>query len=154
MDAARLSQRIGAIIGAILLLDSAASAQPATTTTNGKPKPATTAKRAAPAAPRNANSDYWSINYAAPTRYDSGRATTATRRETTELTGELGRVPLQSGQGTIGFDTQSRLNPNVPGGADPYTRKESSFVGLSINVPSESKNIALPVLPTPWSRPE
>lgn len=151
MNIIRLPLRIGATAGALLLVGSAALAQ-TMAPAKPKPKPAATARHAAPGASRNANDEYWSVNYAAPARYDTGR--TITRNPTTEQTGELGRVPLQSGQGTIGFENQSRLNAYVPGGADPHTRKESSFVGLSINMPSASKAIALPVLPTPWSRPE
>jgi hypothetical protein len=155
MNTVRLPPLIGAIVGVLLFAGSAASAQtasPPTAAPKAKPKTAATAKHAAPPVSRNAKDDYWSVNYAAPTRYDTGR--TVTRNAPIEQTGELGRVPMQSGQGTVGFENQSRMMPYVPGGTDPSVRKESSFVGLSINMPSESKAIALPVLPTPWSRPE
>jgi hypothetical protein len=144
MNTVRLPPLIGAIVGVLLFAGSAASAQtasPPTAAPKAKPKTAATAKHAAPPVSRNAKDDYWSVNYAAPTRYDTGR--TVTRN-----------APMQSGQGTVGFENQSRMMPYVPGGTDPSVRKESSFVGLSINMPSESKAIALPVLPTPWSRPE
>jgi hypothetical protein len=143
MNAARLPLRIGAIAGALLWLGGAALAQTTATTAppKAKPKPAA-AKRTTPPNPKN---DYWSVDYT-QTRYDTGGTF---RRDTTELTGELGRVPLQSGQGTVGFDTTTRVTCDVPGGVDPYARKDSSFVGLSINVPSVSKSLTLPILPAP-----
>ena len=148
MTTVRLSLCIGAIVGALLCLGSASWAQSDTIATpKPKPKPATAApKRAATAATHNAN-DYWSINYAAPTRYETGRNVTS--RETTVLTGELGRVPVETGRSTVGFENQSRMMTYVPGGADPYARKESSFVGMSLNVKNDSKALALPLLPPP-----
>jgi len=136
-----------------LLLTGTALAQtsaqkPAAAKTKPAAKPKTGTTKAAK--PGSANSDYWSLDYATPDRY--GRAVTG--RTTTELSGETGRVPLQAGPGTVGFDTVSRVNRNVPGGADPYAQKDASFVGMSINVPSLSKNLELPVLPTPFGRPE
>lgn len=146
MSVIRLPSLIGAVTGILVLFVGAAPAQ--TTAAPAKPKPkSATVRHAAPAA-RSANADYWSLNYTAPTRYDT--RTTLTRDvTTTELTGELGRVPLQAGQGTIGFDSHSRINPNVPGGVNPNTRQEDSFVGMSVNVTSLSKNLPLPVLPSP-----
>jgi len=144
MDVIRLPLRVGAIASVLLLLNGPAPAQTATTTP-AKPKPAA-AKRTTQPAPRNAKDDYWSVDYTKQTLVGTGRTYS---RETTQLTGELGRVPLQSGPGTIGFDTESRVTRNVPGGADPYARKDSSFVGLSINVPSDNKSLAFPILPAP-----
>lgn len=147
MSVIRLPSLIGAVTGILLLFSAAAHAQ-TTTVTPAKPKSKSATVRHAAPAPRSVNADYWSLNYTTPTRYDT--RTTLTRDvTTTELTGELGRVPLQAGQGTIGFDSHSRLNPNVPGGVNPNTRQEDSFVGMSVNVPSLSKNLPLPVLPSP-----
>ena len=147
MTTVRLSLCVIAIVGAFLCLGNASWAQSDTIVApKPKPKPAATAPKRPAAAAGTAN-DYWSINYAAPTRYEAGR--TVTSRETTVLTGELGRVPVETGRSTVGFENQSRMMTYVPGGADPYARKESSFVGMSLNVKNDSKALALPLLPPP-----
>jgi hypothetical protein len=147
MTTVRLSLCFGALVGASLCLGNAAWAQSETIATpKPKPRPAAAAPKRMPVAAGKAN-DYWSINYAAPTRYDTGR--TIQSRETTTLSGELGRVPVETGRSSIGFENTSKMSQSVGGGADPYTRKESSFVGLSLNVRNDSKALALPLLPPP-----
>lgn len=167
MKATSRYRRWGTALTVLLFFGAAGPAWTQTAgTTPAKSKAAATKPAPAPSS-GSANSDYWSINYAAPSRYDTGRADTrrvdtgradtgrsAVRDVTTEQTGELGRVPLQAGQGTIGVETHSKMSASVPGGTDPYARKESSFTGVSINLPSADKFLAVPVLPSPWSRPE
>ena len=68
----------------------------------------------------------------------------------------IGRVPLQSGPGTVGFETQTRVNPNLaPDGAtirgqDAAAGRTSSYVGMSLTVPTSDKALNIPV---PWGRP-
>ena len=68
----------------------------------------------------------------------------------------IGRVPLQSGPGTVGFETKTRVNPNqTPDGAtirgqDAAAGRTSSYVGMSLTVPTSDK--ALNIL-VPWGRP-
>ena len=53
----------------------------------------------------------------------------------------IGRVPLQSGPGTLGFETKTQVNPNqTPDGAtirgqDAATGRPSSYMGMSLSVP-------------------
>lgn len=156
MNANRLLKRAATTFIAVLIFGGPAFAQSTPPAPKPKPKPAAQAKPAAPAAQRNANSDYWSLNYttptAAPTQYDNNGRTIASTRSAD--VGSPGRVPLRSGGGTVGFENQTRMMQTVPGATDPYARKESSFVGLSVNMQSSNNALTLPVLPTPWARSE
>jgi hypothetical protein len=57
----------------------------------------------------------------------------------------IGRVPLQSGPGTLGFETKTQVNPNqTPDGAtirgqDATAARSSSYVGMSLSVPTSDK---------------
>jgi hypothetical protein len=68
----------------------------------------------------------------------------------------MGRVPLQSGPGTVGFETKTQVNPNqTPDGAtirgqDATAARSSSYVGMSLSVPTDNKVMNFPV---PWARP-
>jgi hypothetical protein len=68
----------------------------------------------------------------------------------------IGRVPLQSGPGTLGFETKTQVNPNqTPDGAtirgqDATAARSSSYVGMSLSVPTSDKAMNFPV---PWGRP-
>jgi len=68
----------------------------------------------------------------------------------------MGRVPLQSGPGTLGFETKTQVNPNqTPDGAtirgqDATAARSSSYVGMSLSVPTSDKTMNFPV---PWARP-
>jgi len=68
----------------------------------------------------------------------------------------VGRVPLQSGPGTLGFETKTRLNPNqTPDGAtirgqDATAARSSSYVGMSLSVPTSDKTMNFPM---PWRQP-
>jgi hypothetical protein len=64
----------------------------------------------------------------------------------------IGRVPLQSGPGTVGFETKTQVNPNqTPDGAtirgqDATAARSSSYMGMSLSVPTSDKamNLQLP----------
>jgi len=68
----------------------------------------------------------------------------------------VGRVPLQSGPGTLGFETKTQLNPNqTPDGAtirgqDATAARSSSYVGMSLSVPTSDKTMSFPM---PWRQP-
>jgi hypothetical protein len=113
----------------------------------------------------------WSVNTSLPSEYNGSRPRTQRaqakpgpeRSRTTEMTTdihpEFGRIPVQSGQGSIGFTSGSSASSgrfhdgrDVPG-LNPNAQKESSFVGLSMSVSSGSKGLPVPV-PTPWNRHE
>ena len=141
-------------LAALLLLGAAgpAFAQPAATPA-AKPKPAA---KPAPRPTTTAQSDYWSVNYEVPREYESSSRTTRVEERT-----PLSRVPTQSGNGTIGVTTDSAIRRGqlfdgrpVPGGVNPNTEKESSFVGLSLNMKSGNNSFPIPAPPTPWNRNE
>ena len=68
----------------------------------------------------------------------------------------VGRVPLQSGPGTLGFETKTQVNPNkTPDGAtirgqDATAARSSTYVGMSLSVPTTDKAMNFPL---PWARP-
>jgi hypothetical protein len=142
-------------LAALLLLGAAAPALAQATSQPAKPKSAS--KPAAKPAPKaTAQSDYWSVNYEVPREYETSSRTTRVEERT-----PLSRVPTQSGNGTIGVTTDSAIRRgqlfdgrDVPGGVSPNTQKESSFVGLSLNVKSGNNSFPIPAPPTPWDRNE
>jgi hypothetical protein len=167
-------RHFGMLVAAALLVAAPVAASAQTANSPVKPakpaaaqKPAAAAKQAAPkaaAAGGAQSSSYWSVDYSVP---DYGRPAAARPRAansrasetTTEMTSEFGRVPLQNSPGSIGLTSRST---NVRGtqfddgravpGLDPNTQKSSSFVGLSLSVPTA--NSLLPPPPTPWNRNE
>jgi uncharacterized low-complexity protein len=68
----------------------------------------------------------------------------------------MGRMPLQSGPGTLGFETKTQVNPNqTPDGAtirgqEATAARSSSYVGMSLSVPTSDKAMNFPV---PWGKP-
>jgi hypothetical protein len=68
----------------------------------------------------------------------------------------LGRVPLQSGPGSFGFETENKVKPlhtpdgRIIPGLDGNAGRSSSYLGLSLSVPSTDKAMGIPV---PWGRP-
>jgi uncharacterized low-complexity protein len=68
----------------------------------------------------------------------------------------IGRVPLQSGPGTLGFETKTQVNPNqTPDGAtirgqEATAARSSTYVGMSLSVPTTDKAMNFPV---PWGKP-
>jgi hypothetical protein len=69
----------------------------------------------------------------------------------------VGRVPLRSGPGSVGLTTDTLANPNrLPDGRpipslESNAQRSSSYVGLSLSVPTNDKamNIPLPFAPPP-----
>ena len=67
----------------------------------------------------------------------------------------IGRVPLQSGPGTLGFETKTQVNPNqTPDGAtirgqEATAARSSTYVGMSLSVPTDKAMN----FPLPWARP-
>jgi hypothetical protein len=68
----------------------------------------------------------------------------------------LGRVPLQSGPGSFGFETENKVKPlhtpdgRIIPGLDGNAGRSSSYLGLSLSVPTTDKAMGIPV---PWGRP-
>ncbi len=105
------------------------------------PKPAV--KRVAAPVQRAAGTtsdDYWKIDYALP-------AAPKTVREPIDPTKSLGRVPLQNSPGSIGVGALSdgRRTP----GQEVYEQRQSSYVGLSLSVPSSSNAFPIPLIGRP-----
>jgi opacity protein-like surface antigen len=154
-------RRLGAMAAAVLLAGTvvaAAQTAPAKTV-----KPATAAKKAAaPASAGQAQSDYWTVKTNLPKQYGAAaaRETPARQnnvREYDRATGsytELGRVPLQTGPGTIGFTSQSTKSGALSDGTvlpghQAYTQRDDSYTGMSLTVPSSNKSFPIPLLPPP-----
>ena len=135
--------------------DQAATARPA-------PKPAKTvvrpgaAQTAKTSAKTNAKTPEaqgrpWTLQDAMPDHSASMR-----QYDTRQASPGIGRVPLQSGPGTVGFETKTQVNPNqAPDGAtirgqDATAARSSSYVGMSLSVPTSDKAMNFPL---PWGRP-
>jgi hypothetical protein len=153
-------RRLGAMAAAVLLAGAAvASAQ---TTPAKTIKPATAAKKAAaPASASQTQSDYWTVKADLPKQYGAAVRETSARqsnvREYDRATGsysELGRVPLQTGPGTIGFTSQSTKTGALSDGTalpghQAYTQRDDSYAGMSLSVRSDNKSFPIPLLPPP-----
>jgi hypothetical protein len=109
------------------------------------------AKRTGPAQPSP-----WTIQEALPDR------SLALRPYEPPASPGLGRLPLRSGQGSFGFETETRVKGNempdgrVIPGLEPNGRKTSqSFVGLSLSVPTidNGSSAAGPSAPEPSATP-
>jgi hypothetical protein len=93
----------------------------------------------------------WTLDDAMPDHSASMR-----QYDTRPASPGMGRVPLQSGPGTVGFETKTQVNPNqTPDGAtirgqDATAARSSSYVGMSLSVPTDNKAMNFPV---PWARP-
>ena len=147
---------LGAIVAAALLTGGPAPAS-AQTIANPDKRTAVAAKPTKPAAKRapantaaEQSTDYWAINtdvgkYANTSR-DSDRTAATTR--------ERGRVPLQTGPGSVGFTSDTVKSGQfsdgraVPG-MDRYTQDPQTYVGLSLSVTSNNNSFPLPGLPMP-----
>jgi hypothetical protein len=158
----------GAIIAAALAAFTPHQAV-AQTLTNPKPA-ARPAPKPAPA-PATAQTygheqaDYWTVNTSLPQQYSTERPRPQPRggqsaRAVPSERSPIDRVPLRDPAGsTIGFASGQTASSGrftdgreVPG-INPNTRREDSYVGLSLTTTSASKGFIVPV-PTPWSRPE
>jgi hypothetical protein len=99
----------------------------------------------------------WSIEDALPdNRYSASRWTD---NLPTVSAPQLGRVPLQKGQGSFGLETNTSVKDNqfsdgrtVPG-LETVKRDPPSYFGLSLSVPNNSKSFPVPIVPA-WGAPE
>jgi len=164
------SALIGALMLAVALPASAQQSDPSartaqsdqTAATRPAPKPAKPAVR--PGAEQNAKTTAktsaktpeaqgrpWTLQDAMPDHSASMR-----QYDTRPASPGIGRMPLQSGPGTLGFETKTQVNPNqTPDGAtirgqDATAARSSSYVGMSLSVPTSDKAMNFPV---PWGRP-
>ena len=93
----------------------------------------------------------WTLQDAMPDRSASMR-----QYDTRPASPPIGRVPLQSGPGTLGFETKTQVNPNqTPDGAtirgqEATAARSSTYVGMSLSVPTTDKAMNFPL---PWARP-
>jgi hypothetical protein len=128
-----------------------------------KPKQATTRTASKPARPiprdalRTAPAQQWTIENALPDHSASMRQYDYVPPQQT-----FGRVPWQSGPGTVGFETDPKTNPyktpdgrTIPG-LEASDNRSNSYVGLSLSVPTNNNAMNIPV-PAPlqplWGRP-
>ena len=135
-----------ALFGALLLAAWCSPALAQSIAQPKKPTAAKTAKTAAAAKPASAgggSGDYWSANTDLG-KY-SGGDPTIDRRPAPR---DIGRVQLQNSPGSVGFDSKpSNIGKfgdgrTVPG-HDAYTQNPSSYVGLSLSVPSDTKGFPI-----------
>ena len=109
--------------------------------------------------------DYWTVNTSLPSQYNNERPRSQPRsggaaRAVPSERSPVERVPIRDAPGSsIGFASGQTASSGrftdgreVPG-INPNTRREDSYVGLSLTTTSASKGFIVPV-PTPWSRPE
>jgi hypothetical protein len=93
----------------------------------------------------------WTLQDAMPDHSASMR-----QYDTRPASPPIGRVPLQSGPGTLGFETKTQVNPNqTPDGAtirgqEATAARSSTYVGMSLSVPTTDKTMNFPL---PWARP-
>jgi hypothetical protein len=147
-------QRFGAIVAAMLLVAAAAPTSAQTIANPTRPAAAKSSKPATQRAPvktgTEQGTDYWAINT------DVGKYANTSRDidRTAATTRERGRVPLQTGQGSVGFASDTVKSGQfsdgraVPG-MDRYTQDPQTYVGLSLSVPSNNNSFPLPGLPMP-----
>jgi hypothetical protein len=138
----------GALIGALMLavaLPAPASAEQNAKTSTAKTNAKTSAKT------REAQGRPWTLQDAMPENSASMR-----QYDTRPASPPIGRVPLQSGPGTLGFETKTQVNPNqTPDGAiirgqEATAARSSTYVGMSLSVPTTDKAMNFPV---PWGKP-
>jgi hypothetical protein len=138
---------------------SAQSSDPAARAAKSKQATAThaTAKPAKPVpreALRTPTEQQWTIENALPDHSASMR-----QYDYAPPQPKIGRVPLQSGPGTVGLETDTRTNPyktpdgrTIPG-LEASDNRSNSYVGLSLSVPTNNNAMNIP-LPQPlWGRP-
>jgi hypothetical protein len=137
---------------------SARTAQSDQSAASRTPKPAKPVVR--PGAQQNAKTSAktpeaqgrpWTLQDAMPENSASMR-----QYDTRPASPPIGRVPLQSGPGTLGFETKTQVNPNqTPDGAtirgqEATAARSSTYVGMSLSVPTTDKAMNFPV---PWGKP-
>lgn len=98
----------------------------------------------------------WSLEDALP---DNSPAARDRLKETPSTKPQLGRLPLQNGPGTIGFETETKVKPTeLPDGrktpgADTTPHRPPTYLGLSISVPTSDKSIIPSIVP-PFGKSE
>lgn len=98
----------------------------------------------------------WSLEDALP---DNSPAARDRLKETPSTKPPLGRLPLQNGSGTIGFETETKVkSTELPDGrktpgADSTSHRPPTYLGLSISVPT-SNNSIIPSIGSPFGRSE
>jgi hypothetical protein len=108
------------------------------------------------AQPKPLPSKPWSLEDALP---DNSPAARDRLKETPAAKPQLGRVPLQNGQGTIGFETETKVkSTELPDGrktpgADTTPHRPPSYLGLSISVPTSDKSM-IPSIGSPFGKSE
>ena len=113
-----------------------------------KPAPRTTTAKNSQKT--NPQAQQWTIENALPDH------SAAMRQYEPPPTPQIGRVPLRTGPGTIGFESDRRTNPyQTPDGAtirgqEALADRSSSYAGVSWSVPTSDKALNIPV---PWNRP-
>jgi hypothetical protein len=171
MKQQRIASRLAvSAIAAVALCIVSAPHGVAQTLTNPKPAARPAPKPAAPVtAPvyGHEQADYWTVNTSLPSQYSAERprpqAQPRSREAARTVPSErspVDRIPLRDAPGSsIGFASGQTASSGrftdgreVPG-INPNTRREDSYVGLSLTTTSASKGFIVPV-PTPWSRPE
>ena len=129
----------------------------ARTVKSNQASPSGPARKPAKPAPRvalpNPGEKPWTLENALPDRSPSlGRYDTPQP--------QIGRVPLQSGPGTVGFETETKTNAyktpdgRIIPGLETTVGKSNTYVGLSLSVPTSDKSLPFPLpLEPPWGRP-
>jgi hypothetical protein len=161
-----MSHFAGSALAALLLTVVAvtpSAAQPSDpTAVKAKSKQVTTARAPSKAtkpipreALRTAPEQQWTIENALP-----DHSATMRQYDYVPPQPKIGRVPLHSGPGTVGFETDTKSNPyktpdgrTIPG-LEATDNRSNSYVGLSLSVPTNNNamNIPMPLEPL-WGRP-
>jgi hypothetical protein len=117
--------------------------------------PSKTTKTAPREVSRTAAEQQWTIENALP-----DHSATMRQYDYVPPQPKIGRVPLHSGPGTVGFETDTRSNPyktpdgrTIPG-LEATESRSNSYVGLSLSVPTNNNSMNIPVPLEPlWGRP-
>ena len=105
---------------------------------------------------KSSSSKPWSLEDALP---DNSPAARDRLKETPAAKPQLGRVPLQNGPGTFGFETETKVkSTELPDGrktpgVDTTPHRPPSYLGLSISVPTSDKSI-IPSIGSPFGKSE
>jgi hypothetical protein len=117
------------------------------TTASGRPAVRDAQSKPSPSKP-------WSLEDALP---DNSPAARDRLKETPAAKPQLGRLPLQNGPGTIGFETETKVkSTELPDGrktpgADTTPHRPPTYLGLSISVPTSNKSI-IPSFGSPFGK--
>jgi hypothetical protein len=124
------------------------------TTASGRP--AVRDAQPKPSPSKSLSNKPWSLEDALP---DNSPAARDRLKEVPAAKPQLGRLPLQNGPGTIGFETETKVKPTeLPDGrktpgADTTPHRPPTYLGLSISVPTIDKSI-IPSITSPFGKSE